>query len=329
VGIVSDDWVSQVLTQLALAALAFAGAQVQLLLGAFGSATEPDFASLASSYGDMLAIALLLSGAVIAAALTERILGGTEGAGWNVIPRTLMCVGMAAIGIQVVQYLAHYADLLANVWFLPTSSPQDSHAILKAWGIDSSQTAKSFVTKNVWNLILLGLFAGLLAFFVYLELVIRGALILLLTLFIPLVCVMAIWPRLSASAIHLAEFLLGLLLSKFVLATAVALGFGLLIKGLFLEHSASPTQGLATGIALLLIAAFSPAVLVQGLRFTHNAAGSASRKWVATGVSLAPYANAAMRVGSRALPLQEMRAAGGRIGNSVKSRLAGIRRKGA
>ena len=325
-GVASGDWTTQIVTQLALAALAFAGAQVQLLLSAFGSSTEPDFGSVASSYGEMLAIALLLSGAVIACALIERILGGQQGAGWSVIPRTVMCVALAVCGIQIVQYLAHYADLLANVWFLPTTSGQDSHGILAAWGIDSQQTASSFVTKNVWNLLLLGFFAGILAFFVYLELVIRGALILLLTLFIPLVCVMGIWPRLTASAVHLAEFLVGLLLSKFVLATAVALGFGLLIKGLFVQHTGSPTQGLATGIALLLIAAFSPVVLVQGLRFTHSAAGQASRRWVATGVSLPSYANAALRAGSRALPLDGVRKGAARFGSAVMSRLPRIRR---
>src|SRR5205085_11804632 len=81
-----------------------------------GSATEPDFASVAPIYSRTLAIALLLVGAFITCALIERILGGPLGAGWAVIPRTVLAVFCAYAGLEVMQYLAGYAALLATTW---------------------------------------------------------------------------------------------------------------------------------------------------------------------------------------------------------------------
>jgi hypothetical protein len=49
---------------------------------------------------------------------------------------------------------------------------------------------------------------------------------------------------------------------------------------------------MVTGLAILFIAAFSPVVLVQGLRFTHSAAGTLVRGWGATAISLVPWASA-------------------------------------
>ena len=57
----------------------------------------------------------------------------------------------------------------------------------------------------------------------------RAALVLTITAFVPLVCVLAIWPRMAGGALHLAEFVIGLLLSKFVVATAFVVGLSLLL----------------------------------------------------------------------------------------------------
>ena len=160
----------------------------------------------------------------------------------------------------------------------------------------------------------------MLSFVVYLELIVRGALILLVTAFIPLVAVMAIWPRLGGAATHLAEFLVGLLLSKFVLATAITIGFGLVARGMFITGAHNKTTTMLTGIAVLLIAAFSPLVLVQGLRFTHHTAGSVARGWIAAGASAIPLAGA-MRVGGKLLGSAPVTAFRGRVAGSIRSRL--------
>ena len=72
--------------------------------------------------------------------------------------------------------------------------------------------------------------------------------------FVPLVGVMSIWPRLAKAATTLAEFLIGLLLSKFVVATAVYVGFRLVVRALVSPSDNDTTENwMASGVAVLLI----------------------------------------------------------------------------
>ena len=313
----STDWLSQIFAGVVVLVLEFAQSQISALIGAFGSDTEPDFASVVAVYDVMLAISLLLAGAIIAAALLERVGGGGAGAGWNVLQRVVAAIFFAFFGIQLVQYLAHYAELMTSTWTQPSTAGAISLASL---GIDTPDKALKFVVDNLGMLFLIGVASGVLSFVVYLELIVRGALILVVTAFLPLVAIMAIWPRLSSAATHLAEFLVGLLLSKFVLATAITIGFSLITRGMFISGSHVKTTTMLTGVAVLLIAAFSPIVLVQGLRFTHNTAGSLARGWIATGASAIPLAGAA-RLGARALSHPAVGSLRGRAAASVRARL--------
>jgi integrase len=279
----------------ALARWAVADARLGLisLMHSFGSPTEPDFRAIAPVYNRVLAMSLLLVGAVIALALIERVAGGGTGIGWSVVPRVIAAVFFAYSGLGLLEYMAGYAALIATIW-----SP-DLSSVAAALGGNapdpSVAAAGTHPVAHVPHINLVGLIAtalmlNLLALLVYLELVIRSALILLLAAFIPFVCVLSIWPRMAGSATQLAEFLIGLLLSKFVVATAVYVGFSLVLPGLV---SADPGGWMANGLAILLIAACSPLVIFQALRFAHGAAGNLARGWTISGVSLVRWGSAA------------------------------------
>src|SRR5205807_2303358 len=66
-----------------------AAASVLYLVRAITKPTEVIEPGLTHAYSRMLAIALLLVGAVVAFALVERLLGGSHGAGVEIVPRTL------------------------------------------------------------------------------------------------------------------------------------------------------------------------------------------------------------------------------------------------
>jgi hypothetical protein len=297
----STSFVDEFLLQLALTAVEAAKAAVLGLLNSFGSSTEPDFGSIAQVYDRMLAIALLLVGVFIACALIEKILGGPMGAGWAVIPRTLLCVFCAFAGLDVVRYLAANAALVATAW-----SP-DLQAI--AGQLGAVAHAHVAVTQgrgiplgSVISLILIALLMDFMAIVVFLELVVRAALTLIVTAFIPIVCAMAIWPRMAGAITHLTEFLVGLLLSKFVIATVAYIGFGLVVRGLAGANSPNGEEDwIVTGVAILCIAAFSPIVLVQGLRFTHSSASTVARGWIGGTVGLSQAALGAATLGTRAV----------------------------
>ena len=118
----------------------------------------------------------------------------------------------------------------------------------------------------------------LLALLVHVELVLRAALILVTTTFIPLVAVLGIWPRFASSIAHLFEFLFGLLAAKFVMASAIYVGYAVLLAGI--PAGARPEDSiLVTGIAILAVAAFGRLLLVQGIRIGHHAAAPVARSW--------------------------------------------------
>ena len=273
--------VEQYVVAVAQWAVADARAGLISLMSSFGSSTEPDFNSIAPVYNRVLAIAV---------ALIERILGGSAGIGWNVVPRVLAAVFFAYSGLGLVEYVAGYAALIATTWSPDLGSVASAMA---GNGVDASISVAAKPAGNAQlNLVALiatALLLNLLSLFVYLELVIRSALILLLTAFMPLVCVISIWPRMAGAAAQLAEFLLGLLLSKFVVATTVYIGFSLVLPGLVSSGHSSSDSWMADGFAALLIAACSPLVLFQALRFTHGTAGAVARGWATSAASAVPW----------------------------------------
>ncbi len=278
-------------------ASASARAGLASLLQSFGESTEPDYLAIVPVYNRMLAIALLVVGAVIAIGLIEHILGRQLGLSWNLVPRVLVAIFFAFGGLSLVQYLSGYAALLATAW-----SPdlgQYAQSLTDPASIDHISRNASAGTLGA--LIFTALLTILMAVLVHLELLIRAALMLTVTAFIPLVCVLSIWPRMTAAAIHLAEFLIGLMLSKFVVATVIYIGFGLVIPAMQGAQSADGKAGwLSTGLAILLIATLSPAILFKALRFAHGEAGGMVRGWGAGATSMiamGPLTRTAGRLG--------------------------------
>jgi hypothetical protein len=294
-----SSWVDGVMASLAAWAAQAAKVAVDSLFADFGQSTEPDFTAIVPVYDRMLAISLLVLGAVVAFGLIEGILGGDKGLHVNVLIRTVAGVFAACSGLAIVQYAASYAALLATAWSpdllglshqLATYSPQihlDAHG--------------HYPVGSILGLFMTALFTVFLALVITLELVVRGALLLLVTAFLPLVAVLAIWPRMVDALVHLCEFLVGLLLSKFVIATAVYIGYGLILPPL-LSHQNQ--DWILSGVAVLFIAAFSPVVLMNALRFSHGTASAVVRDWGNRTVGSTPAAfgfQVSQRLAGRAL----------------------------
>ncbi len=159
------------------------------LMHSFGDATEPDFTALVPVYNRVLAISLLILGAVVAFGIVERIFGGELGLDLSVVPRVIVCVFFAYSGLAIVQYATVHAALLGHAWDKELSAANPNAAVA-AGSVDVSQ-----IHVNVVALILMALLISFLALVVYLELIVRAALVLTITAFVPLVCVLAIWSQ--------------------------------------------------------------------------------------------------------------------------------------
>jgi hypothetical protein len=262
---------------------------IKWLLGTLGQSTEPDLAVIVPVYDRMLAISLLLVGAVVAFALIERIAWGSLGTGLALIPRVVAASFAAYAGLGLVKYVAGYAALLATAWSPDFTNLSNVllHNVALSDAVTQSGGAGAHV--STFGLIVTALSLSSLTVMVHLELVVRSALILTISCFVPLVCVLSIWPRMASAATTMGEFLIGLLLSKFVVATAVYVGFRLVVVALVSPTDTDTTENwMASGVAVLLIAAFSPIVIFSALRFAHGQAGSAARNLTGAAVSIAP-----------------------------------------
>jgi hypothetical protein len=225
-----NDVVNQTAIAIANWSTAMAVQSINWLLSSLGQSTEPDLNVIAPVYNRMLAIALLLVGAVIAMALVEHIASGSLGVG--IILRALAAIFVAYTGLGAVRYVAGYSELLATTWSGDLTKLTDT--LLRAVAVSDAATLAVTTGPHVstFGLIVTALSLCCLTVIVHLELVVRSALILTITAFVPLVSVMAIWPRLGKVAETMAEFLIGLFLSKFVVATAVYVGFRLVVTAL-------------------------------------------------------------------------------------------------
>jgi hypothetical protein len=251
-----------------------AAAAVVYLAKTVASPTPPILPTLTPVYDRMLAIALLLAGAVIAFALIEALVGGSRGVGPAVIPRTVAGVAAAMVGLGILQYAIRYSDLLASVWNEDFVSGASS-LVAKLGPAYTAPSGEAL--GSALGLILVALLTLLLTILIQIELVLRTALITVTAAFLPFACVMAIWPRLAGTISHLVSFLVALLLSKFVIATAVYIGFSMVVHG-FISHAGDGTSGAyITGLATLGTAAFAPLLLVQGIRFAEASASQAAR----------------------------------------------------
>src|SRR5216683_7221836 len=165
---------------------AVAIASIRWLLSTLGQATEPDLTAIVPVYDRMLAISLLLLGAIVALALIERIAGSSQGTGLALIPRVVAATFFAYSGLSAVKYVAGYAALLATAWTpdFATLNKFLIHSVAVSDAVAQSGTTGPHV--STFGLIVTAFSVSLLAVMMHLELVIRSALILVVTAFVTL-----------------------------------------------------------------------------------------------------------------------------------------------
>lgn len=281
--------VNDVVIAIANWSTAAAVASIQWLVSGLGKSSEPDLSVIVPVYDRMLAIGLLLLGAIVAFALIDAIATGELRNGLVLVGRVVIACFGAYAGLTSVRYAASYAAVLATTW--TPDFTQLNNLLVHGVAVSNAVVESGGTGPHVstFGLIFTAMSVSCLAVMVHLELVVRSALILTAVAFVPLVCVIAIWPRAAGAATTLTEFLLGLFLSKFVVATVVYVGFRLVVVALTSSADTDTTENwMASGLAVLLIAAFSPLVVFSALRFTHHQAGSVARSFAGSAVAIAP-----------------------------------------
>jgi hypothetical protein len=144
------------------------------------------------------------------------------------------------------------------------------------------------------------------ALLVWMELILRAGFVYLFVLLSPLALAVRIWPAMGGFFKRYAEIGIALIVSKFVIAAALALGSAAMAGGSKDAASAQGIAALATGAGLVLVSAFSPFVI---LRMVHGIEGALAHQ----GVSHAPgrAAMTAVQLATSALLIGRLAAGGG------------------
>jgi hypothetical protein len=129
------------------------------------------------------------------------------------------------------------------------------------------------------------------AFCVWLELLVRSGAIYVALLFLPFTFVAMIWPATARWCRRLIEIVVAVILSKFVIVAIMALA----AAGLGQSRGGEAFQGVLAGAALMVLAAFSPFVLLRLIPFAESAAvGVGWRRGALGGALVGPVASPSM-----------------------------------
>ena len=231
--------------------------------------------------GTVVAVAIGLALVFVFLAVLQGVLSGDVG---GMIRLVVKEVPVAAIGTVLVGTVAM---LLLKLTDMASSSvlagaPGDLEAFLRRLAVPGTAFGNGLLGGVVLAVFLL---AGL---FVWVELLVRSALLYLLIAVAPLVLAARVWPVTRGAFRRLCELGVALIVAKFAVAVALALGAAALAGGG--PRLASPGVAEAAGISLgsllagaslMAMAAFTPFVVLRILPVLETAV-------IAQGVSRSP-----------------------------------------
>ncbi len=136
-----------------------------------------------------------------------------------------------------------------------------SSAVIKL--TETASTIPSFITA------LLGLMVVVASLALWVELIIRASAIYVVVAFWPLALLTIVWPGISAWARRLSETLVALIASKLVIVVVLSLGVGALSQG-----GQSGVSSILVGLAMVILAAFSPFAMLRLIPIVEAGASS-------------------------------------------------------
>jgi hypothetical protein len=261
-------------------------------------------------------VAYLALGLMLLFLLAGIIQGVVMGEGPAMAARVARDVAVAMLGLVVT--LAVTQALLGLTDELSTSILQGTEAGHKGLDVLRALGEKGAIAPaSTFVVFLVGLVVVIAAFFVWVELLIRGAMVYVVVALSPLAFAASVWPAARGIPKKLAELALALIFSKVVIAIAISVSAAALSDGSRggLVPNEAKVGTMLMGAIMFLLSAFAPFVLLKLFPVAEAAL-------VAQGLSRGPYRTAqtgaqnsfymsrlagggSTRAGSRALPAGE------------------------
>ena len=282
------------------------------------------FAGAGSPYAAVRNIAALLLVGFVFMAVLHGLLNGDPGAMLRrIIGAIPVAVGGTVVTTAVVGQLLKLTDALSDAVLAGTD--QQAMRFLSGFGADAAVATGGFAVT------LLGLIAVAAALLLWVELLVRTSLVYLLVAISPLGFAALVWPTARGLLRRIIEVLVAVILSKFVISVAMAIGVAALAGageagqrgGDTAATAGASTGALLAGAVVLGLAAFSPFLVLKLVPFAEAAL-------VAQGVSRGPARSAqtAMSTYSRAQTMTRVSGAN-RFAASSERGAASARASGA
>ncbi len=275
-----------------------ASSSVNLDSGFFAGPRVHDMmAVIGATAGVMLLLFLLLA---IIQGLMANDVGGMLRAAAVEVPVSV--IGMAAL-LTVTGVLLGITDALSGA--VLATAPESMARFFEGFTKGPQIMALGFVG-------FLGVFIFILAaILVWIELLVRAALIYLLLAMAPLALAARVWPQLRGAWHRLAHLGIALILSKFVVALAFGLGAAALggggpKPGDLGNQAGLSLQGVVVGVTLMSMAAFAPFLVLKIIPIFEAAL-------IAQGISRGPLraAQTGMQMGYYGQGLAKLAGGGG------------------
>ncbi len=242
------------------------------------------FSGPESPYAAVRAIAATMLVGFALIGVVQGLLRGDTGAMVGRIAGGLPAAVLAMVATtEVVAKLLALTDVLSAAVLAPAGDP--AMEFLSGFGVAALGSAASF--GSGFAVVVIGLVAVLAALALWAELLVRSALIYLLVALSPLAFAATLWPAARGMCRRLVELLLAVVVSKFVICVAIAVG----VASLGGAGSAAGPGGaqpeavglgtLVVGTVILCLAAFAPFVVLKLLPLAEAAV-------VAQGLSRSP-----------------------------------------
>ncbi|HYB26876.1 MAG TPA: hypothetical protein VEF89_09710 [Solirubrobacteraceae bacterium] len=262
---------SSATTALGLAAIGtwvVGGAQSVLndAAAALGDSTRPQLETtwFSSTYWRMAAIAAVLTLPFLFAAAVQALIRSDLAllakAAFGYLPLAMLAIAIAA---PLATLLLSACDELSS--FISHAAGQASAHFLERAGLDTA--ALSAFDGSPFIAFLVGLFIIAAAFALWVELLLREAAVYVIVLMLPLAFAAFVWPARRVWAIRAAELLVALILSKFAIVAVLSLG------GAAVSSAGHSVTSLMAGAVLIMLAAFSPWVLLRLVPLAELASG--------------------------------------------------------
>lgn len=244
--------------------------------------TDAWFAGSGSPYASVRNVSAVLLVGFLLAGIIQGLFAGDIG---GMLRRVAVDAPVAVLGMVATTVIVDLLLDLTDAMSTAVLGGSDGQAVrfLEGFGVEAHLLSGGFST------VVIGLVAVIAAVMVWIELMVRSSLMYLLVALSPLAFAASVWPAAKGVLRRLIEVMLAVIVSKFVISVALAVGVTAL-GGAGSAAGSSPgigewaSQGLGSlvvGTSVLCLAAFSPFMVLRLMPLAESA-------MVAQGISRAP-----------------------------------------